>query len=927
MIQLKIRTEYSFGKTFAPVAQVVAYLKAHGCVAAGIVDGSTWGHVAWVKACQDAGIQPLLGVECVVNDGDDETTMWFLAVNTAGLSELYQCMTGAHVNPIKTKRGSTPRMRRLDVECMSENILKFAGMITDAEWLQKIGAYADIDPTSLVRNHKKLDANLPLVNVGDNAYIQPDDEVVFEVMARAGRTPTPQHILLDLQETDAMREIVERCKGLALPVAPMIHMEGDLEALCRDGIKRRGLWKTFQEDPRYETRLQYELDIIKQKDYQSYFIVVADMVRFAKQHMLVGPSRGSAAGSLVCYLAHITEVDPIPPGLFFERFIDITRRDLPDIDLDFPDEKRHLVFEYMAEKYGQRKVAHIGTILKFKPKSALGHVCKALGIPEMKTSGVKAAMIVRSSADSRANACLMDTLQQTEPGKAFLREFPHAAICGQLEGHASHTGTHAAGLLICNNEITNYCTVDAQGIAHIEMSGANALGLLKIDVLGLRTLSVLEDSGVKVDWYKLPLDDPKMFEVFNTGRLCGIFQFEGQALRSITSQMTVGSIADVDAITALARPGPFAGGVTQSYLQRRNGQSYVPIHPLVQEHMQQSYGLPIYQEQTLAICREIGNFGWKEAAIIRKAMSKSLGVEFFNQYWEMFKEGAATHGMNETDARRTWEMIMTMGSWQMNKAHTYSYAVISCWCAWLKAHHPLEFAAAMLRSAITEETAISLLREMVREGIEYIPFDPDLSEINWSVKHGKLVGGFTAVKGIGVVKAKKYVAARDAGKMKDDDRVKLMAMPNPFNDIFPFTKKYADIYKNPLKYGISLPLRTIDEVLKEKPPHGHERAMLVELIYKNPRDVNDPNNVKKRNGEIITEGCMEYLDMKFQDDTGNMGGRVVRQDYMRMGLPITENVPIGTHLLVRAKFFTRDGEFIPWAFIQNWKPLTEVFGE
>lgn len=932
MIQLKVRTEYSFGQTFAPVKRTVACLKAMGCVAAGIVDTNTWGHVSWFQECTKAEIQPLLGAEVIVTDNDELTpAMWFLAASTDGLKELYRMMSLAHQQPVRTKRGTLPRLYTGDIEAMSADLMKFAGEVTDTEWLRKIGAYADLNPSSIVLNNRKKVMGLPIVHTSDNAYMEATDRETFEVVARAGTKPSAQHLLSNLPQTDAMVDIAQRCKGLALPVAPMIHMEGDLTQLCKEGIRRRRMELTFANDERYEKRLAYELDIIKQKDYESYFIVVADMVQFAKQHMLVGPSRGSAAGSLVCYLAGITEIDPIPPGLFFERFIDITRKDLPDIDLDFPDNKRQLVFEYMAKKYGQRNVAHIGTVMRFKPKSALVQVCKAMSIPPSATAGVKAAMIERSSADARAMSCLLDTLEQTEPGKQFVAAYPHAKVAAEIEGHASHSGVHAAGLLICNDEIMNYATVDEHGIAQVEMSTAVTLGLLKIDVLGLTTLTVLENSGVPIDWYNLPLNDPRAFEVFNEGRMCGVFQFEGDAMRSISQQMKIETIDDVDAVTALARPGPFAGGVTFKYLQRKRGaEPVVAIHPLVQEHMRKSYGLPIYQEQTLAICREIGNFGWKEAAIIRKAMSKSLGVEFFNQYWEMFRDGAATHGIDEATAKKTWEMIMTMGSWQMNKAHTYSYAVISYWCAYLKRYHPLEFAASTLRHAGSEESAMELLREMVNEGIDYIPFDPDLSDVNWSAKDGKLIGGFMALKGLGEIKARKYVELREKGLLTPEKRADLLRMINPYADLWPLTTAYGKTFYEPSDmYMFGEKAMRIADLLREKTSEGDFRFLMGYLINKNPRNVNEDALIKKRGYKMRQEdGAMEYLDLRLRDDTGQIGGRIDRWKYMGIGLEITEKVPLGTPLLVRAQFKhrpTSDGkkEFIPYAFVHKWMRLDE----
>lgn len=919
MINLKVKTEYSFGETFAPLDRVIDRLKAIGCTAAGIVDTNTWGHVPWVEACKKAGVQPLLGVEMCVSDNELATTMWFLARDTTALSELYRFTSKAYQQQLKTNRGSIPRLYQMDVRKMSAGIVKFAGTVLDGEFLREVDAYIDLSPASIVLNAAKRaiadEHGLTVVGVSDNAYCSKEDSKVYEIITGKSPKPSPQHILDELEYNDVAEMIASGCAGLELPTAPMVRKKGNLEALCRKGIKARGMQKRWTKE--YEDRLKYELDLIRSKDFESYFLIVADMCAYAKKRMLVGPSRGSAAGSLVCYLSRITEIDPIPPGLYFERFIDVTRKDLPDIDLDFPDSKREMVFEYMAKKYGSDNVAHIGTISTFKPKSALIQVCKALGIPPSATSSVKVAMIERSIADQRASKCLEDTFTTTKPGKDFIAAYPNAALCSQIEGHSSHSGVHAAGLLICNTPITDYATVDEHGIAHIEKGAAERLGLLKIDVLGLRTLGMIEDAGVGVDWYTLPLDDKPTIDMFNQGRMCGIFQFEGEAMRSLSTLIKFRSIAEIDAVTALARPGPFAGGVTYQYIDRMNGKPYEHIHPLVEQHMKETYGLPVYQEQTMAIVRHIGKFDWKDTSYIRKAVSKSLGEEYFSTFLEKFLKGAAENGMDEERAMKTWKTIQTMGSWQMNKAHTFSYAVISYWAAYLKVHYPVEFTASSMRNAKDEESAIEILREMTLAGVKFVPFDIDKSQLHWSVQDGVLYGGFTVLKGIGESKAAKLIEARQNGKLTEKQRETIAKAENVFNDLYPLHTKYKALYTEPLANGVGDPLSDIKS-FTEGMPHGTEKVFIGEVIHKNARNANEDAEIKKRGGKVET-GQLEYLDIRLRDDSGMIGARVGRKDYLAIGIELLEKVPVGAHLLVRAKFWNG----IRYAFIQKWKRVDE----
>lgn len=914
MIQLRLRTEGTFGQTFVPIDRLIEHLKKIGCTAAGIVDkGNTWLHVKFHEECKKAGIQPLLGIELAV--GEDQNAMWFLARNETGLRELYRAASLAHKQMLSTKFGSVPRLFPEDVLGMSENIIKFAGTVMDEELLRGCNALLDLNPSSRVLNHSKRQmaerTGLRLVSTSDNAYCAEEDRKIFELVSSRGMKPSAQHILPELEHQDVAAEIALSCADLQMPKAKMIRVEGNLEQLCREGIKKREMEKDWSPD--YEKRLQYELSLIREKDFDSYFIVVADLINWCKERMLVGPARGSSAGSLVCYLTRITEIDPIPPKLFFERFIDVSRSDLPDIDTDFPDSKRHLAFEYMAEKYGEGKTAHIGTLSTYKPKSALIQVCKRLNIPSQATGAVKAAMIERSSADSRANNCLLDTLTETEPGKQLARMYPQVILAAELEAHASHTGVHAAGLIVSNERIDEFCTIDENGNAQIEKTSAEKLGLLKIDVLGLRTLGILEDSGVDVDWYGLKFDDPEVYKVFNKQTFSCIFQFEGNAMRAVSRDIEFSGLRDIDAVTALARPGPFGGGVTEEYIKRRNGKPYEPIHPLVQQHMDETYGLPVYQEQTLAIVREIGKFDWKETSTIRKAMSKRMGKEFFDSYWEKFKIGATSQGIEEAQARKTWETINAMGAWQMNKAHTYSYAIISYWTAWLKAHHPLEFAAANLRNARDEETALLLLREMSREGITFRNFDPHLSEETWTIKDGQLIAGFDSLRGFGAAKSKAFVEARRAGKLTSEMIEKALAAKDEFADIFPMQSKYGGIYADPSSNGIA------SDVTKLADIDGSQEGSVVfigRLVKKNPRNANEDVNVKKRGGKML-RGPLDFLDITIQDDTGTLMCRVDRYKFKAMGKPLLDTVAVGEDLLVRANF--RKG--IRFGFISKWRKL------
>lgn len=918
MIQWRVRTEYTYGETYAPVKMTVQHLSELGCKAAAITDRhGTWGHVPWHKACRAAGIQPMLGVELFVTNSDEQHAMAFVAANQNGLKELYTAVSKAHHQQIAMRKGKAPRLFLDDVRDMSSDIIKLAGDIRDEEFLVEIGAMLDISPASVIMQHVKRriakERNLRSVLCCDNSYIKESDKPLLEIMAPRSLKPTPQH-LYDVGENqmDLLPEDFE------LPHAPMISVPDanrKLMKLCREGVKYRAKLNGLVWTSVYEERLKYEVRLIKEKNFASYFLVVADMCKFAKEHMLVGPSRGSAAGSLVCYLTRITEIDPLPPGLFFERFIDTTREDLPDIDLDFPDQKRHLVFDYMAEKYGRENVAHIGTISRYQAKSALVLACKSMGIPPTATAAVKVAMIERSSADSRVSDCLRDTLDTTEPGKDLKRMYPEVMIAADIEGHASHTGVHAAGLLVCNAPISNYCSITDEGIAQIEKYSAESVNLLKIDVLGLRTLTVLDEADVLTNeqWYSLPLDDQETFKIFDDQALSGIFQFEGDAMRSIAKQMIpFTSMHDIDAVTALARPGPFGSGITELYLQSRNRGRKVKVHPLVAEHMVKTEGLPIYQEQTLAIIRNIGKFSWGDTTLVRKAISRRMGTEYFETFWQKFRKGAMENGLSEPDARQIWDSINTMGAWQMNKAHTYSYAVLSYWTAWLKAHHPLPFVLSCLRSGMDTDKGIKLIREMVTAGrIRHAPLDWHRAEASWSVQDGALMPGLDSVKGIGPATAAKFIAARNNGTLDAKLIAKVEQAEKEYDNLFPIETLYADYYAGKMK--VAGTVRRLAELTGEQ---DGTAVVIGRLIYKNLRDANEEINVKKRGGKILPHP-VTYLDFRIQDDTEQLLLRIDRFKYENIGKLLFSEVPIGADLLLRIKLIP--GYRFGW--VNKWRRL------
>ena len=303
----------------------------------------------------------------------------------------------------------------------------------------------------------------------------------------------------------------------------------------------------------------------------------------------------------------------------------------------------------------------------------------------------------------------------------------------------------------------------------------------------------------------LNLEDKKTFDIFNKEKFAGIFQFEGYALQSLCKQMSINKFLDIAYITTLARPGPLHCGGTTEFIKRRTGEEPITyLHEKCIEWTADSYGVIIFQEQVMQIARNVGKLSWADTSALRGAMSQSLGEEFFNQYRELFKVGAKDNGIEEKEARNIWDHMCTFGSWAFNKSHAISYAMISYWCAYLTANHPLEFAVACLRNSKDDEQVVKLLRELIKEGFKYEPFNKKLSEYTWSVKKGKLIGGLIGLKGIGPKNAEDILQRR-ANKTKLTTRQDtILNNPDiPYLDVFECHTKFGDYYKNPQRYKIN----------------------------------------------------------------------------------------------------------------------------
>ena len=919
MLHLRARTEYSFRKAYGPINNLVGLAGE----AMGIADAGTWGHVAFNNACKKANVKPIFGVEIgVVEDAKERSKqpinyMAFIAKNNSGLAEIYQLVTKS---TSKENFYYIPRISYYDLFEVSENVIILTGTNPNVGLIpltKKKHIYFEINPMTSKKNFLwAKDKRFQFVATSDNYYPKVTDKKAYEVLVGMNRTERtkPMHLLNEYELVDCVPwmpdeaiqmtyKIADEC-NVDLPIAKMISFQPNktLEEMCIDAAESRGI---DLNNKVYKDRLRREIDMIASKNFEDYFYVIADMINYAKQHMLVGPARGSSAGSLVCYLIGITDIDPIKFDLLFERFIDITRADLPDIDIDFQDDRREMVFEYLRQKYGAEKVAHLGTVSRYKAKSTITEVAKELGIPAWEVNDLKGAIIERSGGDARAAMCIMDTFNDLDIGKEVLKKYPQIKIAERMENHARHSGVHAAGIIITEKPVSEYCSVSAQtGAAQIDKYDAESLNLLKIDALGLRTLSVLNDVLEQVNWTKekiinFPLEDQKAFDVLNKERHAGIFQFEGYALQSLTRQMKISNFEDIASITALARPGPLTSGGTTKYIRRKIGEEPITyLHPMAEDITKVTFGVVVYQEQVMTIARDIGKLSWEDVSQLRKAMSKSLGEEFFDRYWKKFKVGAEEQGIPEDESIKIWKNINTMGSWAFNRSHAIAYGLVSYWCCVLKSRFPLEFAAACLRNVKDEDQGVKLLREVVKEGLGYKPYDKYKSELNWSVQDGELIGGLIGIKGVGPKMAEDIIERRKFAQPLTPRQEKLLDQgETPFDDIFECERRFGHIKKDPSAHNIKTPITDIHNLEADNPG---EFVVFGKLVEKNLRDLNEAVNLAKRGGRRAETNNL-WLNMKFEDDTGPILAGIDRWKYPKLGKPIVEDGKIGDWYLLKGQ--------------------------
>jgi DNA polymerase III subunit alpha len=716
---------------------------------------------------------------------------------------------------IDAKDASLSRARR--------TVKRFYDALGDAFYLE-VQAFPELERTRNINQgiaELSSELGIPLVATLDAHYTRPDEAEMQQILhnVRAGNKRTMEdlerswgyevpltfgltdkHIYERLRSTGLSKRdaeqailntevIAQRC-NVTLPKVENLRYplggsgETDPTHLFRRWLNEGWKYRRFpsllpQERQWYVDRVKYEASLIEGQGFVDYFLVVADIVKWAKDHGIpVGPARGSAAASLVCYLLRITEVNPMLfPTLLFERFIDANRHDLPDIDLDFDDELRYLVRDYAVSKYGADRVGNIGTFVRYKGKNSLDDVQRSLYPKDWDAKAavetVKDLLIERSSGDLRASATIEDSIEMFPQVKQVFDKYPGLYKAIDLEGNVKGMSVHAAGLVLANGPLQDFCAIYTREhddgtvtqVVSLDKYDAEYLNVLKLDALGLKTMASIRIALEIMDMtleelYAVPLDDEATINGFREGDVVGVFQFDGRAMRSVNAGVLPDNFMEVADVNALARPGPLHSGATAEYIDVKHGRKpALHYHAIVDDITRHTNYQVVYQEQILQVVRLLGEFSWEEAARIRKIISKKRGEQEFNRQRDKFVEGAATHGMDARDAHRVFNLLATAGAYAFNAAHCVSYGLLAYWTMWIKRNDPLAFYVGSLRKYADKEA--QLLRDVAKKHIDVLPLCINNSEYSWSASNGALRPGFTQVKGIGDKTAQALLELRE----------------------------------------------------------------------------------------------------------------------------------------------------------------------
>ncbi len=826
-VHLHVHTEYSMLDGLSRIPAIVSRAKQLGMDSLAITDhGGLYGAVQFYSECIEAGIKPIIGCEVYVAPGSrhskevgDKTPhhLILLAKNNTGYRNLIQLVSKSHLEGFYYK----PRVDKELLEQFGEGIIALSGCpsaevpqliiqnrLDDAKeaalWYQKCfdDYYLEIQAHDHVPELEQInkgvinlsnELGIPLVLTNDSHYTNREDAPIQDLLicihtntnvndSSRLRMEDDSFYLRSSEEMAALFPEIPEAYENTRVIAELCNVELDfstlhlpeygqrngstaeefLDKLCWDGLTKR----VPDADESYKDRLRYELDVINKTQFANYFLVVWDIAQFARERSIILGVRGSAAASLVLYVTGVTDIDPLLYRLVFERFLNLERKEMPDIDMDFQDDRRDEVLQYVKNKYGHDHVAQIITFGTMGPKAAIRDTGRALGMSYGEVDRV--ARLVPSRVHSLEEAVdLIPELKEAHETDATLRHLIESAK--KLEGVVRHSSTHAAGVVISEEPLAEYVPLqrpvkgDAEDVAMTQFSMEHIakLGLLKMDFLGLANLSILDraikiikdNDGVEIKLDNIPFDNDATFDLLSSGETTGVFQLEGSGMRRYIKELKPSSLLDVAAMIALYRPGPMEH--IDSFIQAKHGlKTPEYLHPVLKGILEETYGVIVYQDQVLLIVQAMAGYSLGEADIVRKAMGKKI-TAIMEEERDKFIQGALMQGYGQDLAEKMFLLIEPFAGYAFNKAHSVSYAVIAYWTAYFKANYPVEYMTALLNSHVGQHERISVdVDECIRLGIKVLGPDVNLSEVGFSIEedleHQKTIRfGLDAVKHVG----------------------------------------------------------------------------------------------------------------------------------------------------------------------------------
>ncbi len=834
-VHLHLHTNYSLLDGACSIKELAKRLKQLGMKSAAITDhGVMYGVVDFYKTLKAEGIKPIIGCEVYMAKhkmsdmrpkiDDDQYHLVLLAKNNEGYKNLMKIVSTGFIDGFYYKpridmdvlrehsrgliamsaclAGKIPQLLLLGEYIEAKNLaIEFEEVFGKGNFFLEIQDHGILEQKKvnehLISMGRELD--IPLVATNDVHYLSRSDAPVHDALLciQTGKTiqdedrlkfPTQEFYLKSREEMEELFHHVPDALDNSVEISQKCNVELDFDSYYLPDFKvpkeytedtylqelcYKGLAERFEQiTPEIKKRLDYELDIIKKMGFSSYFLIVWDFINYARNNnIMVGPGRGSAAGSLVAYCLYITNIDPLKYNLLFERFLNPERVSMPDIDVDFCYERREEVIDYVVSKYGADKVAQIATFGTMAARAAIRDVGRVLGYSYGEVDRI--AKMIPMELGITIDSALQINPELSKEYKEDDRVKRLLDIARAIEGFPRHVSTHAAGVVISKDPLVKHVPLhkikDGNISTQYTMTTLEELGLLKMDFLGLRTLTVLRDAidiikhtqKCQINLDRLPLNDEKVYQMLSKGDTAGVFQLESAGMQNLLKELKPEVFEDVIAIIGLYRPGPLGSGAAEDFIKSKNGEKQINyLHPALKPILSETYGIILYQEQVMKIAQELAGFSLAQADILRKAMGKKQQDVMASQRKDFIK-GCIKNGITEGTADKIFEEISYFAGYGFNKAHTAAYAVIAYQTAYLKAHFPVEFMAALLTSIMDNSDKVAFYINSCRKmGIEVLPPDINESFETFTVVGNKIRFGLAAVKNVGQGVAKAIIQTR-----------------------------------------------------------------------------------------------------------------------------------------------------------------------